>query len=70
MSSSSYNASVAPSSSSAEPFFLTGSGVGDNEFDRKDTFISMIQEPNSSAQPPKKRRNQLGNPSKYLLHIY
>ncbi|KAL0692762.1 hypothetical protein Bca4012_059942 [Brassica carinata] len=62
MSSSSYNASVAPSTSSAQPFFLTGSGVGDNEFDRKDTFISMIQEPTSSAPPPKKRRNQPGNP--------
>ncbi|KAG2301703.1 hypothetical protein Bca52824_030354 [Brassica carinata] len=63
MSSSSYNASVAPSTSSAQPFFLTGSGVGDNEFDRKDTFISMIQEPTSSAPPPKKRRNQPGNPN-------
>ncbi|KAF8117035.1 hypothetical protein N665_0012s0049 [Sinapis alba] len=63
MSSSSYNASVAPSSSSAQPFFLTGSGVGDDEFDRKDTFISVIQEPNSSAPPPKKRRNQPGNPN-------
>nr|ADQ43194.1 unknown [Schrenkiella parvula] len=63
MSSSSYNTTVVPSSSSsAQPFFLTGSGAGDNDFDRKDTFMSMIQQPNSSAPPPKKRRNQPGNP--------
>ncbi|KAJ0238013.1 hypothetical protein HA466_0245210 [Hirschfeldia incana] len=54
MSSSSFNASVAPSSSS---------GVGNNEFDRKDIFISIIQETNSSAPPPRKRRNQPGNPN-------
>ncbi|CAH2045778.1 unnamed protein product [Thlaspi arvense] len=67
MSSSSYNTSVAPSSSSsAQPFFITGSGAGDNEFDRKDTFISMIQQPNSSAPPVKKRRNQPGNPSNLI----
>jgi len=70
MSSSSYNTSVIPSSSSsAQPFFITSSGTGDNDFNRKDTFMSMIQQPNSSAPPPKKRRNQPGNPSKYLLHI-
>ncbi|KAG2302061.1 hypothetical protein Bca52824_030712 [Brassica carinata] len=64
MASSSYNASVVPSSSSsAQPFFLTGSGVGENDFDQKDTFKSMIQQPNSSAPPPKKRRNQPGNPN-------
>ncbi|CAH8384224.1 unnamed protein product [Eruca vesicaria subsp. sativa] len=64
MASSSYNASVVPSSSSsAQPFFLTGSGVGENDFDQKDTFMSMIQQPNSSAPPPKKRRNQPGNPN-------
>lgn len=67
MSSSSYNTSVVPSSPSTQPFFITGSGAGDNAFDRKDTFMSMIQQPNSSAPQPKKRRNQPGNPSKYLL---
>ncbi|KAG2261640.1 hypothetical protein Bca4012_013652 [Brassica carinata] len=60
--SSSYNTSVVPSSSSTQPFFITGSGAGDNAFDRKDTFMSMIQQPNSSAPQPKKRRNQPGNP--------
>ncbi|OAP07679.1 hypothetical protein AXX17_AT2G01140 [Arabidopsis thaliana] len=64
MSSSSYNTSVIPSSSSsAQPFFITSSGTGDNDFNRKDTFMSMIQQPNSSAPPPKKRRNQPGNPN-------
>ncbi|KAL9298564.1 Protein indeterminate-domain 4 [Arabidopsis thaliana] len=64
MSSSSYNTSVIPSSSSsAQPFFITSSGTGDNDFNGKDTFMSMIQQPNSSAPPPKKRRNQPGNPN-------
>ncbi|KAF8117515.1 hypothetical protein N665_0009s0040 [Sinapis alba] len=61
--SSSYNTSVVPSSSSTQPFFITGSGAGDNAFDQKDTFMSMIQQPNSSAPQPKKQRNQPGNPN-------
>ncbi|CAH8387603.1 unnamed protein product [Eruca vesicaria subsp. sativa] len=62
--SSSYNTNVVPSpSSSTQPFFISGSSAGDNAFDRKDTFMSMIQYPNSSAPPPKKRRNQPGNPN-------
>ncbi|KAG5383661.1 hypothetical protein IGI04_035131 [Brassica rapa subsp. trilocularis] len=70
MASSSYNTSVVPSSSSsAQPFFLTGSGVGENDFGQKDTFVSMIQHPNSSAPPPKKRRNQPGNPSKFICDV-
>nr|ACQ90603.1 putative C2H2 zinc finger protein [Eutrema halophilum] len=69
-SSSSYNTSVVPSSSSsAQPFFITGSGAGDNDFDRKDTFMSMIQQPISSAPPAKKRRNQPGNPSKFVCDV-
>ncbi|CAG7872917.1 hypothetical protein IGI04_024988 [Brassica rapa subsp. trilocularis] len=66
MSSSSYNTSVVPSSSSTQPFFITGSSAGDNAFDRKDTFMSMVQQPNSSAPQPKKRRNQPGNPSNLI----
>ncbi|KAJ0240461.1 Protein indeterminate-domain 4 [Hirschfeldia incana] len=63
MSSSSYNTSVVPSSSSTQPFFMTDSGPGDNAFNRKDTFMSVIQQPNSPAPQPKKRRNQPGNPN-------
>ncbi|KAJ0247994.1 Protein indeterminate-domain 6 [Hirschfeldia incana] len=61
--SSSYNNSI--SSSSTQSFLLASAATGANNFNREETAMTMIQQPNSVAPlpPPKKRRNQPGNPN-------
>ncbi|KAG2256923.1 hypothetical protein Bca52824_076217 [Brassica carinata] len=61
--SSSYNNSI--SSSSTQSFLLASAATGANNFNREETAVTMIQQPNSVAPlpPPKKRRNQPGNPN-------